>query len=315
MIYKKQFKAMGCQIVVGLDSQSRRAAERLAQAPVWFEEWESVLSRFREDSELSRVNRLAGTNIRVSPVFWQVFQLALETERKSAGLVSPLVLDALLQAGYRQSFDKLSAETSSWGETQQLAPVLEKDVQALDEALIDWEADTRSIRLTTDAHLDFGGVAKGWAAHAAMRKLAIYGPALVDAGGDIAVSGVQADGNPWPIGIADPFNEGDQIGLIKAGRCGIATSGTDFRRWKQGESWQHHIIDPRTGAPAVTDVLSATMLAADIMGAEMAAKMVLILGSRDGLAWLEDQPGIEGMLILENGKQLYSHKFRNYLWE
>ena len=57
------------------------------------------------------------------------------------------------------------------------------------------------------------------------------------------------------------------------------------------------------------------MLAADIMGAEMAAKVVLILGSRDGLAWLEDQPGIEGMLILENGKQLYSRKFRNYLWE
>jgi thiamine biosynthesis lipoprotein ApbE len=54
------------------------------------------------------------------------------------------------------------------------------------------------------------------------------------------------------------------------------------------------------------------MVAADVMGAEMAAKVVVILGSRDGLAWLEDQPGIEGLLILDNGNKLYSSKFRNY---
>jgi len=146
-------------------------------------------------------------------------------------------------------------------------------------------------------------------------KLEIYGSALVDAGGDIAISGLQANGQPWPVGIADPFQEGGQVDLLKAGRCGIATSGTDFRRWKQGKIWQHHIIDPRTGNPAKTDVLSATLVATDVIEAEMAAKMVVILGSRDGLSWLEDQPGIEGLLILENGNKLNSRKFSNYLWE
>jgi thiamine biosynthesis lipoprotein len=315
MIHKTQFRAMGSQIVAGLDSQSRRAAEKLAQVPIWFEEWESALSRFREESELSRINRMAGTEISVSPVFWQVFQLALETESKSGGLVSPLVLDALLHAGYTQSFETLPAITSLEGEAEQIAPVLEESIQTMDEAMIGWDAKSHSIHLAPDVHLDFGGVAKGWAAHQAMRKLEIYGPALVDAGGDIAVSGVQSDGQPWPIGIADPFQDGGQLGLLKAGRCGIATSGTDFRRWKLGKAWQHHIIDPRSGKPAETDVLSATLVAKNVMEAEMAAKVVVILGSQDGLSWLENQPSIEGLLILEDGNKLYSRKFSNYLWE
>jgi thiamine biosynthesis lipoprotein len=315
MIHKKQFKAMGCQVTVGLDSDSRRGGEKLAQAPVWFEEWEALFSRFREGSELSRINRLAGIEISVSPVFWQVFQLALETERKSDGLVSPLVLDALLQAGYTHSFETLSAINSSGGGVEKFTPAFERGLQRMDEALIDWDAASHSIHLAADAHLDFGGVAKGWAAHTAMRKLEMYGSVLVDAGGDIAVSGLQADGSPWPVGIADPFQGDALAGLIKAGRCGIATSGTDFRRWKQGSTWRHHIIDPRSGTPAQTDVLSATMVAANVMEAEMAAKVVVILGSQEGLAWLEDRPGIEGLLILVDGNRLYSRNFSHYLWE
>ncbi len=315
MIHTKQFKAMGCQMTAGLDGDSRRAAERLEQVPVWFEEWEAALSRFRENSELSRVNRLAGARQTVSPVFWQVFQLALEAERKSRGLVSPVVLDALMAAGYTQSFDILAARAASENAVISDAPAPARGVGPLGKALIEWDAASHSILLEDGAQLDFGGVAKGWAAHTAMRKLEIYGPALVDAGGDVAVSGLQSNGQPWPVGIADPFQESGQVGLLKAGRCGIATSGTDFRRWKQGPTWQHHIIDPRSGKPAQTDVLSATLVAANVMEAEMAAKVVVILGSLEGLAWLEDQPGIEGLLILENGNKLYSRNFSRYLWE
>jgi len=167
MIHKKQFKAMGCQMVAGLDSKSKRAAERLAQVPVWFEEWEAVLSRFREDSELSRVNRSAGLEQTVSSVFWQVFQLALETERRSGGIISPLVLDALLQAGYTQSFETLPARMAAGSAMGYPAAALDGRIHTMDEALIDWDGASHSIRLAPDAHLDFGGVAKGWAAHTA----------------------------------------------------------------------------------------------------------------------------------------------------
>ncbi len=131
-----------------------------------------------------------------------------------------------------------------------------------------------------------GGVAKGWAAQQAMRRLKQYGPALVDAGGDIAVSGLKAGGQPWLVGIDDPWHVAENLGTLRLGRCGVATSGRDHRRWQQDGRWQHHIIDPRTGEPAVTDVLTATVVAPNVMEAEMAAKVVIDPGQPgwDGLA-------------------------------
>lgn len=135
--------------------------------------------------------------------------------------------------------------------------------------------------------LDLGGIAKGWAADIAAQRLAKAGPALIDAGGDIAVSGPMADGSPWPIAIANPFAPEDSLGLLLLVRGAVATSGRDYRRWTRGGVEQHHIIDPRTGQPAQTDVLSATIVAPDGPAAEMAAKVALILGSQAGLAWLD----------------------------
>jgi thiamine biosynthesis lipoprotein len=161
--------------------------------------------------------------------------------------------------------------------------------------------------------LDFGGIAKGWAAHQTARRLGMYGPALVDAGGDIAVSSLQADGQPWRIGVADPFEPDHSLAVLGLGRCGVATSGRDFRRWHQDGRPSHHIIDPRTGQPAETDVLTATVIAPDVLQAEAAAKKALILGSQDGLAWLEAHPGLTGLLVLEDGRQRQTRSFDRFI--
>jgi thiamine biosynthesis lipoprotein len=80
-------------------------------------------------------------------------------------------------------------------------------------------------------------------------------------------------------------------------------------------TWQHHLIDPRTGNPANTDLLAATVIAMNVMAAEMAAKMILILGSERGKEWLEQQPGFEGLLILaEGGTLLPSRGWIEQLW-
>ncbi len=98
------------------------------------------------------------------------------------------------------------------------------------------------------------------------------------------------------------------------GACGVATSGTDYRRWKQGGRWSHHLIDPRTGLPAQTDVVTATVVAPNALLAEMAAKTVLILGSGPGLDWLENQPGFAALVVLETGEILFSHHLEAYFW-
>jgi FAD:protein FMN transferase len=311
MIHKLEFRAMGCEMLAALETPTERGAERLASVPGWFEAWEQSLSRFRPDSELSRLNRNSGSAQPVSLELWKVFQAARQAEARSGGLVSPLLLDALESAGYADSFESLQAGVHGAG-----IPVLERSLLAPVCQLSQIRADegARSLQLPPGARLDFGGVAKGWAAHQAVSRLQGYGPALVDAGGDIAVSAAQRDGSPWAIGVADPFHQGEDIALLMLGKGGVATSGRDYRRWQKDGRWQHHIIDPRTGLPAGTDLLSATVVAPNVMEAETAAKTVLLLGSQAGLNWLENQPGLAGILVLEDGRRLDSQRVKAYLW-
>lgn len=304
MIHKLEFRAMGCQMLATVDSPSLPA--ELDDVPVWFEEWEQSLSRFRPDSELSNVNRQAGAPTRVSQVFADVFETATYAEKNSGGLVTPILLDALVQAGYDRSFNLLPLRpTIAYADTLLCQPRLDE---------VSWDASTRTICLPHDLHLDFGGTAKGWAALRAAEKLAKWGPALVNAGGDIAVSDVQSNGRPWLVGVANPFNPSENIELLQLGRCGLATSGRDKRRWLQGDRWNHHIIDPYTSQPAETDVLTATVVAPSVIEAELVAKTILISGSQTGMNWLEENPQLAGMLVLESGEVLYSRTMEKYLW-
>jgi thiamine biosynthesis lipoprotein len=107
-MYKIHFRAMGSEVEALIDSESERARMLLQQVPDWFEEWEQRLSRFRWDSELSQLNRRQGEAVNVSPVLWDVLQIALEAAEDSRGLVTPAVLDALEAAGYDRSFELLA---------------------------------------------------------------------------------------------------------------------------------------------------------------------------------------------------------------
>ncbi len=171
-----------------------------------------------------------------------------------------------------------------------------------------------TITLPVGVKLDLGGIGKGWAARQAMQRLRAFGPALVDAGGDIAVSDVLSDGSAWPVAVSDPLQVQEQLDLLMLGGCGAATSGIDYRRWRKDGEWKHHIIDPRTGDPARTDVLSVTVVAPDALQAEAAAKVVLIMGSPAGLEWLEDQPQLAALLALQDGRLLYSRQMEKYVW-
>ena len=297
---------MGCHMLAALDYPPERANSLLSRVPGWFEAWEASLSRFRPESELNRLNNSPGMHVPVSQALWEVFQASFTAEENSDGLVTPAVLEAVIAAGYSSSFDQLPlAQAGDGHESHQLLPLQN----------IQYSQKEHSICLPVGLSLDFGGVAKGWAAHQAMNRLKNYGPALVNAGGDIAISGLLPGGEPWLVGIDDPLHPGASLGTLRLGRCGVGTSGTDYRHWVQGKVWKHHIIDPRMGEPAETDILSATVIAPSVLDAEMAAKVILILGSQAGLDWLEAHPVFTGMLVTEDGHIVYGPSFKSYLLE
>ncbi len=313
---------MGTEILACVNVDSGQPPALLAEVPRWFEDWEQTLSRFRPDSELSRLNQAVDQSAHVSDDLWDVFQAAHAAEKLTDGLVTPTVLDAMLEAGYDRDFASLQTGVQS-------LPTLHRSLETSDTAAqnsaaqnvpalaaVQWDAAARTIQLPAGVHLDFGGIAKGWAAHQAMsRLLREIGPALMNCGGDIALSGALLDGSPWEIGVYKPFDRDSgyvEMLFLQRG-CGVASSATDRRRWMQGGQVRHHIIDPRTGLPAESDVVSATVVAPTAVEAEAAAKSILIRGSLDGLDWLEANPALAGLLILEDGQILYSQKIMEYL--
>ncbi|MFJ9666145.1 FAD:protein FMN transferase [Streptomyces sp. NPDC101219] len=142
--------------------------------------------------------------------------------------------------------------------------------------------------------LDPTGIVKGWATERAARALAEAGAAgvNVNGGGDVQLLGAPGPERPWRVGVSDPVRPGGLAAVVSAAgvdELAVATSGTSER----GD----HIVDPRTGRSAVTDLVAVTVVAPSLTWADCWATAAFAMGSRAGLAWLESLPGVEALLI------------------
>lgn len=298
---------MGSKILIAMDTEELHLMDEALKARDWFEEWEESFSRFRLTSELSQFNRHSGITQKVSAPFFEVASLALKMSHETNGLINPLILNALQSAGYTEDFETLVNQTKSV-----LSQPITSTMEGNQEFTLD--PDEKTITIPYGTQMDFGGFAKGWAAHQTMLRLQSFAPVLVDSGGDIAISAPLVDGSAWPIGVADPTNKENNLELLMIPDGGVATSGRDYRKWFTNNRWQHHLIDTRTNQPAETDVLTATVIADDLMIAEMNAKMGVILGSEEGVSWLKEQSGVDYLLVLENGVNIKSPGFIEKQW-
>ncbi|MEI8258560.1 MAG: FAD:protein FMN transferase [Deltaproteobacteria bacterium] len=300
-----EFRAMGTAIAATIDADADASPPRLARLPRWFGAWERRLSRFRDDSDLARLNRAQGTHVRVGATLAEALAAALAAAHWTNGTVTPTLLDALERAGYDRNFDDIADRPPDLASPPDQGSHDHRDVSV--------DQSTRTVRRPVGLRLDLGGTAKGWSADRAAALLGRYAPALVDAGGDVAVSGARRDGGPWMVSVPSPLKADEEIALLAIDRGGVATSGRDRRRWRIHGSWKHHLIDPQTRAPAETDVLSATVVASSACEAEVAAKMVLLLGSLEGLAWLDMQPGLAGLVVDDANRATATQTLRPYL--
>lgn len=297
--YVTAFRAMGCKVNVWLDTDED-GQTLLQQAPAWIEDIEASLSRFRPESELSRLNQHLNTWMPVSDVLMDNLLAAKQAARITNGLYNPLVLDALVAAGYDRSFDQISDSESP----AHAAPVL---------SWRDIGIDFMERRACLPARMDLGGVAKGWTAQTIAERLAAYGACLVDIGGDIAVRGAPANQPGWEIQVDDPAEPDTIVAKVCLTNGSIVTSGIDYRRWRRGGQLLHHLIDPRTGSPANTDVLSVTVIHSDASAAEAYAKAILVMGSQVGLEWLQQQWESAAMVVRTDGMVLATRSFTPYM--
>jgi FAD:protein FMN transferase len=256
------FRAMGCDVVVS-------GGDPLAVAAV-FARWEAVFSRFRPESELSRVNAASEPAVRVSPLFARALRVALDVARATDGLVDPTLAAALEHAGYDRDFARLSVD----GRLGPAAP----------SRLGELRLDGAILRRPPGLRLDLNGVVKALAVDEAVARLP--GDGFVSAGGDLAARG--------PVDVGLPGG-----GAVRLMRGGLATSGTASRRWRRGGAPQHHLIDPRSGRPACSPWQQVTVSGAFCLDADAAAKAAFLLGE-DGPAWL-DERGLPGRFLTAAG--------------
>jgi thiamine biosynthesis lipoprotein len=284
------FPAMGTEVtVVALDGLAGRAAERVRRL---FAGWERTLSRFRHDSDLSALNARAGVPVVVGELLFQVLATALRAARATGGAYDPTMLRQLEGLGYDRSFEQVPAAAAPAAAARSAAPGGGWRLVRLEEA-------TRTVTLPAGVGVDLGGIAKGMAVDAAAGRLAAagIGPAMVNAGGDLRVLGRPPGGADWPIAVDGPGGRRLTVPLAEGA---MATSGTGRRRWSRGGERRHHLLDPRTGAPAETGLWSVTVVAPTCAQAEVAAKVAFVLGEDGGAGFLR-RTGLPGLFAGEAG--------------
>ena len=274
---RRSFRAMGTDMELLHDTESDAP---LAEAEQELRRLEGLLSRFLPDSELSRLNTAGSLD--VGPELLELAELALAARDRTGGRFDPTVHDALVAAGYDRPFDLLEPAPR---------PVDARRPRC--GGAVDVDRAAGRVTLAPGYRLDLGGIAKGWAADRVAAFLSVSGPALVNAGGDLS-----AVGAAWPVGVETPAG----TVTLELSHGGLATSGVDRRRWRQGDRERHHLIDPQTGEPARGDLLTVTVAADSAAEAEVLATSLFLAGSLERAAAEADATAVPAVLVGAGGE-------------
>jgi thiamine biosynthesis lipoprotein len=284
------------QPVSGLQSQIDKRLDDINQS----------MSTYRDDSEISRFNRLtaAGEKFRVSPDFMRVMQMAQKvftiTDGAWDGTVKPLV--------------------DLWGfgtEGKKTVPpppaVVRQRLQAVGFDAIQILGDRFLVKRSATVNLDLASIAKGYGVDqiAALLRDSGIENFLVEIGGEVYAAGHRKDGLPWRVGINTPRKEAtlDQVyKVVNLTNGAMATSG-DYRNFFEIDKKRYsHVIDPRSGYPVANGVVSASVLSADCTFADGLATALIVMGPDKGIELVNRLEGVDCLIVvMQAGGTLIDH--------
>jgi thiamine biosynthesis lipoprotein len=295
-VVESSFHAMGSDVHVivvgGRSSLLDGARERIEQL-------EARWSRFRADSEISELNASAGEPVMVSDDTVALVTRAIDAWRFTGGSFDPTVLGPMLRAGYDRSFEEIRS-------------VAVTRASSLVVACTDIEVVGNIVTLPTGTGFDPGGIGKGLAADLVADELRSQGAAgvCVNMGGDVRVMGTGPDGAGWTVAVEHPWSV-EPLVHVGIADGAIATSTTLKRRWTVDGVARHHLIDPATGEPSVTDLDLVTVIAGNAWAAEVLAKAVLIRGSAHPFDLVEGS-GAQALVVRSDGAVVVSAGFAGF---
>jgi len=278
-------------------------------------EYEALLSITAEGSDVWRVNHAGGEPVTVDPRTIELIKEGLEFGEISGGMFDITIgrLSRLWDFG-KTGENILSSEPVIPEEAE-----LEAARLTVDYRQVSIDGDTVQLA-DPDAWIDLGAIAKGYIADKIAGFLVERGvtAALIGLGGDVLVFGSKQDGTPWRIGVREPFGEmEDYLGVIEIpgdisgdtpaeiSNVSIIGSGVYERQFEKDGVFYHHILDPNTGMPVKSDVISATVLTENAVTGEGLSTTMILLGSHNIQELLYKFPGFIGaVLVLDSGEVL-----------
>jgi thiamine biosynthesis lipoprotein len=282
--YQEIQNALGSEAILTIISNNDLKAQQILAA-LWekISTFENKFSRFKPDSELSQFNKRAGKTVDISPEFRDLLKACISMHKLSDGLFNPFTLPSLQAAGY----------IGSWPNPEIYNEELDYHDrnQAVDMSLLHLTDLKASIPPNTA--IDFGGIGKGYL----LDSLSNYLDSItisnywLSIGGDIICNGADIDDKPWSISIQSVVQSNvpmESVSNSNRKRLGVATSGITKRQGLHNNSAWHHIIDPRTSKPAVSDVLTVTVTAPNATIADVFAKYAVIYGSTASKKLIDD---------------------------
>lgn len=279
------FRAMNTEVHVIADLDEEATAARVFAT---FAAAEDRFSRFRYDSELSALNRADGPFVASEQLFDMLLRARFYMEMTN-GLFDPAVGSTLIALGYDRSFAPGALDCDH----VERPPLTG---QFLDVVL---ERETRTVWRPRHVHLDLGGIAKGKTVDVAAKHLT--GPGAIDAGGDAVLRGKNPAGGQWLVDIEDPRDPSRIVATVAVSDAAVATSSCNRRRWRVGDGFAHHLIDPRTRSSAVSDLAQTTVLTTSAELADVLAKTAFLLGARPGRRFLERLSGVGAVFVHTSG--------------
>jgi len=269
---------------------------------------EKTLSRFLPESDISRINGSAGIQCEnVSEDTYQVLSQAIEFSNKCQGCFD-VTIGPLVTLWSRNKDTSTPPDESS---IRQVLPL----VNARDLVLDPWQSAARLRR--AGQSVDLGGIGKGFTGD---RILEVYqkqgiASAYSNLGGNVVTLGTKPDGSPWHIGIQHPRQENSLIGAVSVVNQSVVTSG-DYQRYytdSQGKR-HHHILDPRTGYPSESGLISVSVVAEKSVAADALSTILFVAGMEKGLECLSSFPHTDAILV-DSDMQVYvtaglQHRFQ-----
>ncbi len=262
---------------------------------------ESLMTSWRDDSEVAELNRKAGSFVKVSPETFQVIERSLWAGKFSQGTFD-ITFSPLSEVW---KFGDAKVDDPRIPNKAELAPLLAR----VDYKKIQLKPKESQVALGTGQRVDLGGIAKGFVVDAAVAVLRKNGVQafLVQAGGDLYGAGKKADGSPWVSGIRDPRGKAnDFFATLQLEDRAFSTAGDYARAFIKDGKRFHHILDPRTGFPA-TACRSVTVYAKDALTADAVDDAVFILGPEIGLKLVEELDGV-GAVVVDDKNRVHISK-------